>query len=299
MVRLRRGRSKRPEHRRRAYEAISRSIIQGHVQVLFNASQPLDWTEGPNADRNLEEFCEFYETALHPAMEVDSLLAFTLELIEETRRHFPEMSSPHVPIVRPILELSQPLIDLAQHHPKLVCWRTMTPTPELDFSERLRRRVLSAGGFSKDNPDAMRERIDGWKDSAIATRNHFRDVGARGMTQEAKVEWANRAQFLDAVLSSSDPWIDQKELALILDFNRCRACSCFLNAFWRYAKGLSQAGPAHNDSDDWGQIPAIAYADYSLIERTLRNHVVAGTPSLDSRVFHEPESFAQAVGTNQ
>gem|GEM_PF-5058888 len=127
-----------------------------------------------------------------------------------------------------------------------------------------------------------------------STRDSFRQNNAKFIPREAKVEWAFRQQ-LSEVLKSVNPDIDQNRLAELLDVDRLPACSLYVNSIWRYAKAIKDYGPDENDSDDWSQVPGIAYADFSLIEKSLRHHLILGDPEAKSRIFNDPIEFARAL----
>ncbi|HEY2589778.1 MAG TPA: hypothetical protein VGI81_28805 [Tepidisphaeraceae bacterium] len=295
MVHWRRGKTRQTDSRLVAYAAISRAVTGGRVQLLFNPSCCLEWVEGAEDPRQWQELSEFFETA--PLVkELEQTVVYLVELIEETRRHFPALSLPKVPLVRHVAEITPELIALAQHHLEMEWARDLKPLKSPGSRAGVKLSVDRSAEFADRNRKIIMERVEGWRAAILATRKGFRCHGAKNMTQAAKMEWANRAQRLSGLLTASDPGVDQRRLGELIDFERLPACSLYLNALWRYAKAMSEQGPEDNDVDDWLQVPAIAYAHYSLVERRLANHLVTGTPSIRSRLFSDPVEFASALG---
>lgn len=302
MVRWRKGTCSAPMERIQAYAAISQAVTQGHVRLLFSSPSCFEWVEGQEDSTQWPELVEFFETSYLEGLEVDAGLAYTIELIEETRRHFNKLSLPRVNIVRPILEMSPEFVSLVKHHPAWNSMREAQPFKSPGWKIGLRNSAFGSARFSRTHSASMQERKNGWRDAVMATRKTFLEGKSKWMLPSAKIEWANRAHFLAEILSSSDPWIDQTRLADLINFDNCPACSLYLNALWLYAKNLPDKGPNDNDADDWLQVPAIAYADFSLVEKKLRNHLVShlpkgmqGTPQLATRIFSDPVKFAERL----
>lgn len=292
MIEIDLGQARLTDVRRDAYTRIANAVKFGRCTVLFNPAACFEWVEAANR-RPWREFADFFLSAGHAGIEVDTNFAYLFELIEELRRVAPELRVPPNDALRPIGQVSPAFLALSHHHPDLAAYRTMSPLPPQEWKQGLLEWSERAEHRYQNDRASMRQRIDDWRYAVMLTRAEFRRRNANRVNAFA---WAKVQQRLGDVVASCNPEIDLDALASEFDVTQCRACSIFLNAYWRYAKGCPDKGPHDNDSDDWGQVAAIALADFSLIETPLCRHLCAGTPSLRDTVFCDPVEFASAIG---
>lgn len=289
VCRLRRGKLSAQATPRQAYEAISEAARTGLITVLFNPGvfvELADRQEG--ARERTEEVAAFFESCIS-VLEVEPLHGYLFELVEEARRHVPDLSLPTVPVVRAVGDVWGDYRDLLRHHPEY---------PD-DFGPRtsvtIRTWMESALRMAKNQPDLLQLRAKGWRYSVRMSRAVFERFDKEEIPHEAMVHWANHANEFARVLISAMPELDVDAVGRQIDFTRCRASNVFVRGFWHYSRNLAGADASDNDADDWFYVPAVAHADYALIERRMRSHLVSANPGMSTHVFAKPQELVEAL----
>ena len=278
---------------RREYERISSAVARGLCTVLFNPAVIAEFADAPTRVEPWNDVVDFFTTA-PSVLEVDSLHAYTFELVDEVRRLAPTIGLPSVPILRAPGEWSAATMELLAHHPDWSRHGKLQPLSKpknialRDWAESMRR-------MTRREPETLQARVDGWRESVAQTRPYFRTVAKDDIAAAAIVHWMKHANRLDAIIASAAPTVDVEQLLARVDIRRCPAAYAFIRAFWVYVRELGERAPNDNDGDDWVQIPAIVHADFALIEKRLRHYVTAGSPELAHRVFTKPADLLAAL----
>ena len=271
-------------------------IESGECTLQFAPSMIMEWIEGARDDTRGKEFAGFYCRAHNPIVEVNDALFYTIELVEETRRHYPGLAVQKVPKTNRLGEVLPEFLDLMRLLPKEeVKGDIGSAAPAPGDRKAIENWFHGCGKFCRLHPDRAHSRVTGWDEGVAETSRHYNQGNLRGVSQKAKMRWAYEQCFLRQILCAAAPEVDQKRLAQQFDFSRCEGCSLFLEAHWRYAKSRSTADPDPNDSDDWAQVPSISISDYALIERKLADFLCTGTPSAKHRIFYDPAAFVRAL----
>lgn len=283
------------ERRRNAYQLLSRHVARGYCTILFNPAGCLEWVEGNRPERPWDQLSEFFETA-PLVLEVESLLAYLVEMLAEVQRVRPNIRLPAPPVLRPVGEIGSELSELLKRHPAWAAIWTGELPPAQPLAIAIRGWVARARHHATVRPDVMQERIEGWRD---AMAENARRDSRRKLSKTDIDDWAVRANQLDAVLTAFDPALNVNEVLAEADFSRGQACSAYLNGMWYYIRERGSRPPDENDVDDWGQVPAMAYADYALTERRMRHYLVSGSPALEGVLFHQPQDLVRAMGLSE
>jgi hypothetical protein len=293
VCRVRRGVSRTSEARRSEYQTISNAVINGICTVLFNPAVCAEFDATPPGVEPWEDIVEFFTTA-PSVLEVDSLYAYTIELVDEVRRLLPGIPLPSAPVLRAPGEWNEATMELLRHHPDWKNRGELIPASRpknlavRDWMDSMRR-------MAHREPATLRARIEGWRESVAQTRRYFHSVAKDAIAPDALVHWMRHANRLDAIITSAAPEVDASQLLRRVDIRRCPAANAFVRAFWVYVYELGDRLPGDNDSDDWVQVPAIVHADFALVEKRMRHYLTAGCTELAARVFTKPADLVRAL----
>lgn len=289
ICRIRAGKSGETGTRREAYELISEAARTGRCTVLFNPAVFMEQADTDGAQERCEEIAAFFESCLS-IREVETQHAYLFELLEEVRRHVPDLPLPRVPVVRPVGDVWNEHQAVLRHHPAY---------PD-DFGPRMEVTVRTWMAhlleMARVQPHVIDMRKDGWRHSVEVSRPLFEAVDVDAIPHGSKVNWAKQALELHGVLASAAPDVNQEAVLPQIDFDRCKACRVYLRGYWHYTRHLAGRPATDNDADDWIYVPAVAYADLALIERAMCHHLVSANPDLVGRVLRRPEELVEALG---
>jgi len=224
-------------------------------------------------------------------------LIFILEALNGCRQVRPDLGIPQFEIVRQF-SLQSPCADfLRQHLPAAQEGLTrMVVESPVRVPSTVKSLVKTLHAHIKSNDEPWRVAIDGFEESLRVTRE---DKASRSDTSRYSsktiLHWLVYQKRVGEILTSLDPEIDPMQVIQEIDLEACPATLLWVNAYDQYVRANPTMREDH-DIIDVAFVPALAYADASLIEKRMRAYVHQGESGMRDSVFSDPVEFVQRVG---
>lgn len=159
--------------------------------MVFNPAVYAELVDGLHSDQPWDDVADFFRTA-PSVIEVESLVAYTIELLEEVRSLLPDLQLPRAAILREPGEWSPEMVELLRHHPDWQGRGVIVPhkRPKDVAIRDWRDSILRV---ARGEPETLPSRITGWRESVAVTRPYFRTVAKDAIAPEAIIHWMKHA----------------------------------------------------------------------------------------------------------
>lgn len=278
------------------YIFINKCIQEAASALIFNFHAPLEWVEGRATEESALQLASIFDKAeCIYQLESDNYI-YLSELLEECKRLDASVVFPKLPILHYLQKGSQYTpaeTTISKHVSEYSFGSTDKSTfpdyvPVVSISEHVRETLR----WTQKNPDVCKERIKGHNETVRQDIEYAGDVFI-GFSQDQIVGWMKRFLQIDKVLRVASPRADIDALLAKIDITKCRATYLYIRIRENLIRRRYRS--EENDCDDFIYLPAIPYADFSLIERRFAGWILQAKEDLKARVFCRPMDAANAV----
>jgi len=286
------------EKYRHDYIFIYKCIRDAACAIVFNFFSPLEWIEGEATEESALQLASIFDTAECIYQLEADVFIYLSEVLDECRRLNSKIT---LPLFSPWMYLQKDSqytpahTVIAKHIPDYHFGSPSGKTPVfpdhvpvLPIAEHVREVVQ----WQKQHLEVVQERINGHNETLLQDAEFAGDDFSH-FTREQVVGWMKRFLQIDKVLKAISPDTDIDTLLPRVNLENCPATRLYMSIRENLVRRKYR--PQRNDCDDFIYLPAVPYADFSLIERTLAGWILQTDSRWQQQVFHRPTDLADAL----
>ncbi len=278
------------------YIYINKCIQEAATALIFNFHAPLEWVEGKATEKSALQLASIFDKAeCIYQLESDTFI-YLSEVLEECKRLDASVVFPKLPILHYLQKGSQ-YTPAHSTISKLVSDYNFGSIDKSTFPDHvpvvsISEHVIETLRWKEKNPEVFEERIKGHNET-LTQDVEFAGDDFVGFSQEQIIDWMKRFLQIHKILRVASPKANIDALLGRIDITNCPATYLYI----RIRENLIRRRyrPEENDCDDFIYLPAIPYADFSLIEKRFAGWILQAEGELKASVFCRPIDAANAV----